>query len=176
VSDTPTETTVPETADTTTETTDTPRSTPDDAATGEDLDGLPEWARKKLTKANSEAARYRTSLREAEAKLAGAKTPEELDAAVADFQAQNAKLSRELAVSDLARKYSLPDDLAGGLRLAAAVDGVTPEELDAQAKVLGKYVTPEREIPAALSGGLDPTDDETFDPVKEAHAARRRRY
>lgn len=140
------------------------------------VDSLPKWARDRLTKANNEAARYRTGLRDAEAKLAGAKTPEELDAAVADIKKENEKLARELAVSDLARKHSLPDDLAASLRLAAAVEGVTPEQLDAQAKVLQKYVTPDRDTPASLSGGLDPTDDETFDPVKEAHAARRRRY
>jgi len=47
---------------------------------GENDDELPEWARTKLTKANSEAANYRTRLRETEAKLLEAKTPEEFAA------------------------------------------------------------------------------------------------
>ena len=45
-----------------------------------------------LTRVRSEAANYRTKLRDAEAKLENAKTPEDIEAAVAEFKATNAKL------------------------------------------------------------------------------------
>jgi hypothetical protein len=135
---------------------------PDDTA---GLDELPDWARKRLTKANAEAANYRTRLREAEQKLTGAKTVEEFEAAVADVKAANERLESELLRERVARKFDLPDDLAGRLR------GATAEELEADATALQKYATPSP--PASLSGGLDPSDgDAVFDPVAEARKAR----
>ena len=129
-----------------------------------ELDELPEWARKKLTKANTEAASYRTRLREAEARLSEAKTPEELDAAVADIKAKNTELEHQLLVAQIAHRHELPDDLAARLK------GATAEELEADAKSLAKYAT--GKPPASLAGGLDPTDDDVFDPVAEARKAR----
>jgi len=172
VSDTATTATTEQTEEKVDTTTETPgaESTTDSEPQGEDLESLPEWARKRLTKANTEAARYRTSLRETEAKLAGAKTPEELDAAVAQVKDANAKLEQELLVERTARKFGLPDDLAARLR------GTTEEELAADAKLLQKYAAPEMQSPESLSGGLDPNEDEAFDPVKAAQAARRSRY
>lgn len=143
--------------------------TPEGEGETED-DELPEWARKKLTKANAEAANYRTRLREVEKKLEGAKTPEEFEQTVNEIKAQNAKLEEELLKERVARRFSLPDDLARRLV------GKTEEELAADAKALQKYaVNP----PATgdLRGGLDPSDeDEVFDPVKEARRARASRY
>ncbi|MEV4642766.1 hypothetical protein AB0J80_36035 [Actinoplanes sp. NPDC049548] len=143
---------------------------PTDATPGESEDELPEWARKRLAKANAEAAKYRTTLRETEAKLKDARTPEELDAAVKSVQEENARLQRELLVSDTARKFDLPDELRDVLK------GSTQQELEAHAKVLQKYATPAN-TPGELSGGLDPSDEtDAFDPVKAARAARARRY
>lgn len=126
---------------------------------------LPEWARKRITRANAEAANYRTRLREAETRLEGAKTSQEYEAAVADIKARNMELEQQLIRERVARKYHLPDDLATRLR------GATTEELEADAKALQKYAAPAE--PVVLSGGLNPADDsDTFDPVKEARKAR----
>ncbi|MFC4089349.1 hypothetical protein [Micromonospora sp. GCM10011541] len=173
---------VPETPETPVETpepvetppADKPDETPE-TPEGEDqgdkdgTDELPKWARERLTKANAEAANYRTRLREAEAKLSAAKTVEEFEVATKELRETNQKLERQLLVSDVARKFSLPDDLA------ARLQGATAEELEADAKALQKYaVSP---APADLRGGLDPSDeDEPFDPVKEARRARASRY
>ena len=132
---------------------------------------LPEWARKKLTKANAESANYRTRLREAEAKLAEAKTPEEMEAAIAAFRDTNAKLERQILVRDVADEVGLPKELA------ARLQGDTREELMADAKNLAKFAVVEKDEPGELRGGLDPSDDEGgFDPVKAAMEARARAY
>jgi hypothetical protein len=136
----------------------------------EERDGeLPDWARKRLTRANAEAANYRTKLRDAEARLGQAKTVEDFEAATKDLRETNERLERQLLVSDVARKHGLPDDLA------ARLQGSTKEELEADAKALQKYAAPAP--PASLAGGLDPNDDsDPFDPVKAARAARTTRY
>lgn len=127
-------------------------------------DELPEWARKKLTSANAEAANYRVRLREAEGRLDGAKTAEEYEQAVADIKARNAELEQQLSRERIARKYSLPDDLA------ARLHGATAEELEADAKALQKYtVAPE---PVVLSGGLNPGDDSDTETDPRALARR----
>jgi hypothetical protein len=129
---------------------------------------LPDWARKELAKVRGEAAGYRTRLRDAETKLSEAKTPEEVEAALADVKTKNAELERSLVVASVARKYDLPEELAGRLR------GATPEELEADAKALQALVTPA--APPALGGGLTPSDDEDdgeMDPRKLARRSRR---
>jgi len=136
----------------------------------EGVDSLPKWARDRLTKANNEAARYRTGLRDAEAKLAGAKTPEQFEAAVAELRDGNARLERELLVERVARKAELPQELAELLQ------GDTEDALKAHADKLRKFAEPATPTPQSLSGGLDPSDEDDFDPVKAAHAARRHRY
>lgn len=150
-------------------------STPEQPAGGERQaeerdDELPEWARKKLTSANAEAANYRVRLREAEGRLDGAKTAEEYEQAVADIKARNAELEQQLVRERVARKYSLPDDLATRLH------GATAEELEADAKALQKYTAPAE--PVVLSGGLNPGDDSDTetDPRKLArrYGGRRR--
>lgn len=143
-----------------------PGTEPDSDKDGAE-DELPEWARKKLTRTNAEAANYRTRLREAEAQLAEAKTTEEFETALADMREKNAALEAEIQRGNAARKYGLPDDLA------ARLQGSTPEELDADAKALAKYAASTTAPPERLSGGLDPTDsDDVFDPVAEARRAR----
>jgi hypothetical protein len=131
-------------------------------------DELPDWARKELAKVRNEAAGYRTRLRDAEAKLSEAKTPEEVEAALADVKAKNAELERSLLVSTVARKFDLPAELAGRLQ------GSTPEELEADAKALQTLLTPA--APSALGGGLTPSDDDDdgeMDPRKLARRTRR---
>ena len=126
---------------------------------------LPEWARNELTRVRDEAAKSRISLRDAMVKFEGAKTPEEFTTAVADYKAENARLTRDL----VSTKYHLPAELA------AVLTGDTPEALDAHGKVLSKFVG--TKVPGLLYGGLDPTsEDGSFDPVAEAHKARANRY
>lgn len=155
-----------DTGDTTNEGTD---EGADEGADEESDDTLPEWARTKLTKANSEAASYRTQLREVQASLANAKTPEEFEAATNELNTKIEALETQLLRSTVARKFNLPDDLADRLR------GGTEEELEADAKALQKYAAPAGD--PDLSGGLDPSEEsEEFDAVAEARKARQRRY
>ena len=88
-----------------------PADPPADAGASEDA--LPEWAKKELAKARSEAAKYRTSLRDAETRLTGAKTAEEFEAAKAELLKSNRALERAL----VATKHGLPEALAKRLDL-----------------------------------------------------------
>ncbi len=151
--------------------TDTPPTdSPDtpEVKEGKSEELAPEVLRKKLTDANAEAASYRTKLREAEAKLSAAKTPEEFDAAVTDLKTVNATLERKLLVTSVAAEFSLPPELAEALK------GDDLEALKKHAKTLSKFVT--SQDPESLGGGLTPGDDGAFDPVAEARKARARRY
>ncbi|MFI2673895.1 hypothetical protein ACH5AU_30805 [Streptomyces albidoflavus] len=136
-------------------------------APGAPEEGLPDWARKELAKVRGEAAGYRTRLRDAETRLEGAKSTEEFEAALTEVKQQNAELERSLVVASVARRFDLPEELAGRLR------GTTPEELEADAKSLQSLLTPK--APAALGGGLDPSegDDGEMDPRKLARRTRR---
>ncbi|WP_309242580.1 hypothetical protein [Streptomyces sp. KAI-26] len=131
-------------------------------------DELPDWARKELAKARGEAAGYRTRLRDAETKLSGAKSPEEFEAALTEVKQKNAELERSVLIGTVARKFDLPEELAGRLH------GTTPEELEADAKSLQSLLAPK--APSALGGGLDPSagdDDGEMDPRKLARRTRR---
>ncbi|WP_230396564.1 hypothetical protein [Streptomyces blattellae] len=130
-------------------------------------DDLPDWARKELAKVRNEAAGYRTRLRDAETRLSGAKSPEEFEAALADVKAKNADLERSILVSTVARRFDLPEALAGRLHCK------TPEEMEADAKALQALVT--QGSPATLGGGFDPSgeDDGEMDPRKLARRSRR---
>jgi hypothetical protein len=140
------------------------------AAAAKDAE-LPEWARAELTRVRNEAAASRISLRDATAKFEGAKTPEEFAAAVAEIQAENVRLTQDLARTTVGTKYKLPPELV------AVLTGDTPEALDAHAKLLSKFVTAEEVDPETLSGGLTPDGTNgAFDPVAEARKARLSRY
>lgn len=132
-------------------------------------DELPEWAQKELKKARGDAARYRTSLRDAEAKLADAKTPEEFEAARAELAEENEKLQTQLAREKLVNAHSLPEDVA------ALLSG-TAEEMETQAKLLASHIAAPQ--PKEASGGLSPSDDgdDGYDPVAAVRKARNRGY
>ena len=137
---------------------------------GEVVDELPEWARNKLTKANSEAANYRTRLRETEAKLAEAKTPEEFASALAEVTAKNAELERSVMVNGVAGKHNLPAELAELLK------GDDEAALTAHAKVLQQFIA-KAKVSAPLGGGLTPgaNDADENDPRKLARNSSRYR-
>lgn len=120
-------------------------------------DELPEWARTKLTKANAEAANYRTKLREAEQKLADAKTPEQVEEILNQFKAdreadelKQAEEARALLIENIALHYKLPE------KLAKRLQGANREELEADAKELAKDYAVEDDDEIRLEGGLSP--------------------
>lgn len=129
-------------------------------------------AKKALSKVRKSEAAMRTRLRDIEAKLADAKTPEQVEELLASVRTENAQESKALLVENVALKFKLPDDLAEALK------GETREELEAHAKVLAKYApSVDDSDDPDLSGGLDPSGDSgNFDPVKAAREARRTRY
>lgn len=125
-----------------------------------------------LKKVRTEAAGHRTKLRELEKRLADLKTPEQVEELVTTMKNEREQAERALLVENVALKFGLPPELSTRLQ------GATREELEADAKALSKYATQERDIdPDRLGGGLDPSDEDgSFDPVKAAREARRRRY
>ncbi len=129
---------------------------------------LPDWAQSLITNLRGENANYRTRATTAEQKLADAKTPEQVEAAVAEIKAENAKLSRDLMVSRVATEFELPADLA------AVLQGDDEAALKVHAKTLAKYAGSSET--GELSGGLTPDSGEEFDPAKVARNARKRRY
>lgn len=135
---------------------------------GLDLDG----AKAALAKVRKSEAAMRVRLRDAEAKLKEAKTPEEFEALREQVAKDNAEEARSLLVENVALKHGLPDDLASALK------GETREELEAHAKVLAKYApSAEGGDDPELGGGLDPTTpaDGGYDPQKRAKELRARR-
>lgn len=117
-------------------------------------DELPDWARKELTKVRGEAANWRTQLRDAQAALNAATTPEEFAAATTALQDKVDSLESSIARGNVARKYGLPD------ALAARLNGATEEELEADAQALKALMpTAVTSTPESLSGGLDPSID-----------------
>lgn len=136
----------------------------------EDKDSeLPEWARNELTSVRQEAGKYRQQLRDAKAALESAKTPEEFAAATTELTNKVTELEQELLRTRIGTTHKLPQ------ALIARLQGSTPEEIEADAKELQKLVKVKSD-PERLSGGLDPTEDESFDPVAAARKARAKRY
>lgn len=136
-----------------------------------------EDALKALSKVRGENASWRTKYRDLEAKLAEAKTPEQVEEVVnamkTEREEDDKKRSAEayaLMVENVALKHSLPDDLA------AALKGNTREELEAHAQVLAKYVPAEEIEDPEISGGLTPGDEDApFDAKAELRKVRGRR-
>ncbi|WKU46749.1 hypothetical protein Q3V23_23285 [Streptomyces sp. VNUA116] len=143
-------------------------SQPAEPPAGAQEDSLPEWARKELSKARSEAASYRTRLRDAEAALTDAKSPEEFEAALAEVKSQNRELERAVLIGSVARRFDLPDELASRLR------GSTAEELEADAKALQVLLAPQ--APGSLGGGLTPSDEDDGEMDPRTLARRSRRF
>lgn len=137
-------------------------NTSTDAANGESKDpweGIPEewaWTKGAVESANREAASRRVALREVEDKLKEAKTPEEVQAATAEYQKKADELTAQLARERAARKHSLTDEVLEFLT------GTTEEQIEAQAAKLAALKpsgdpAPTRVITApAPTGGVTP--------------------
>ena len=98
-------------------------------------DELPEWARKQITKANNEAASYRTQLREVQDQFKDAKTEAELDAILKpltekldESETRTRDLERQLVIY----RHGLDDDLA------EFITGDDPAAWEDQAKKLAE--------------------------------------
>lgn len=124
-------------------------------------EGIPEewaWTKGAVESANREAASRRVALRELEEKTKDAKSPEEVAAAMADFQKKEADLTSSLARERAARKHSLSDDVLEFLT------GTTEEAIEAQAAKLAALkptstdpVTPRVITAPVPTGGVTPT-------------------
>lgn len=143
---------------------------PAEPAEGENLDDLPEWARKALEKARNDAAHKRTQLKDLQTRYEGAKTPDEVEAIKQGF-------AREVALEKAKRTHGLTD--AHDVLLT----GTTAEEIEAQAKALKELAKPATPPPPAVDpadvrGGLTPKDGdpEPTDPKSLANKYGRRRY
>lgn len=128
-----------------------------------------------LAGTRKEAASWRTKFRDLEKKMADAKTPEEVAAAIAETQAASESEARTLLAENVALKAGLPNELASRLQ------GTTREELEADAKALAKLVpAPEASDDPDLNGGLDGSSGTPVFDVdaarKAARAARSRGY
>lgn len=139
-----------------TQTEETPEESVEDAEgpevvedeSGTDEDELPEWVKKELKKARSQAASYRTKFGEASTKLAEAVSPEDFKKVQDDLAEANLLLETER----IASKYELPDELR------AVLKGDTVEQITESAELLAKFVGGNVDTDN-LSGGLDPTSN-----------------
>jgi hypothetical protein len=143
------------------ETTTPPTTTEAPAGTekADPWEGLPDqfaWAKGAVESANREAAARRVALRDLEEKTKDAKSPEEFEAAVKEFNTKQADLETALERERAARKHKLSDDVLEFLT------GKTPEEIETQAAKLAA-LKPAGETPPRVvtqtppSGGVTPS-------------------
>lgn len=159
---------------------------PEGTETEENVDELPGWARKALTKANNEAATYRTRVRELEP-LEAAKVAAEAAAKTETQKAvERAEAAEQRALALEAAALRSTVGAAKGLTPAQAgrLQGSTQEELEADADALLEAFTPaaaepvegipSRQIKPNLRSGREPTVEvQETDPAK---LAVKRRY
>ena len=118
-------------------------------------DELPDWAREKLTKANNEAAKYRTQVKELREKV---KALEESSGQVEDLnkKATDASAAAETAKTDLLKlQIALTVDgieAKNASEFAELLQGTTEEELKAHAEKVKKLLGVSRSRSA-----VDPT-------------------
>lgn len=138
MSDAPTETT-------TETTTETKQDTPDNAPKWEgDFD--PDRAARLVANLRAEVQRKQDALATANAKLTEYEQEkmseqEKLAQRAEEAERERDELKRSLMVSEVVRKYGLPDDLAQFL------SGDTAEEVEEKAKVLAEKVQPAKQSP-----------------------------
>lgn len=142
----------------------------------EPIEARLERRERELRNVRDEAAKRRTQVKDLEAKLAEAKTPDDIEAAVAEFRTKAETLEKELRVIKLAAANSLDENLT------KVLSGFPVDQLEEQAKLLAAYAPKKREGASLddLSGGLTPgggsvRDGGSLSPVEAAKAMRRRR-
>lgn len=132
---------------------------PDDAPQEGNVDDLPEWARKALTKANKETANYRTKLREVEPLAKRAQELEEASKTEAERLNDRLTAAEQRAQEAELRALRLEVASAKGLTPTQAkrLVGATKEELEADADdLLASFTddngTPRRPKPTPAQG------------------------
>lgn len=133
----------------------------------------PVTAEAEIKRLRAESGGYRTQKNELAKQneeltnqLKGAKSQEDIDAAIADWQQKTAKLERENLV--LQHGASLPETLR------KYVQGDTEDEIKASVAELAATVAPEKPTPPArVGGGLNPGEEAPVkDPAKLAAQVR----
>ena len=127
----------------------------------------PEIAKAEIERLRQEAAGYRTQKNELSKQLEGAKSPEDIDAAIAEWQTKTAKLERENLV--LQHGATLPETLR------KYVQGDTEDEIKASVAELAATVTTKAPAPPSrVGGGLTPgAEAPVTDPAKLAAQVRK---
>jgi len=123
----------------------------------ENSDQLPEWAREKLSKANAEAAKYRTERNAAQEALDAAKAFETQLSAEATSHLET-KTALEAATLNLlkltaALEAGVPADKAN--QVASRIQGTTADEIKADAQVVVGLLG--ASAPAARTPAVDPS-------------------
>ena len=124
-----------------------------------------EVAKAEIERLRREAGSYRTQKKELEQQLQGAKSQEDIDAAISEWQTKTAKLERENLV--LQHGATLPE------ALRKYVQGDTEAEIKASVAELAATVAPAKTPPSRVGGGLNPGDAAPVtDPAKLAAQVR----
>lgn len=130
------------------------------AEKNESVDVLPDWAREKLTKANNEAAKYRTEKNEAVEKAKQEVTDsytekvEALEAQVAERDSVIQETRHETEKLRAAIEAGIANDKV--FTFADLLKGDNPEELKSHAEELKKLFTTE-EVRPAKAAATDPS-------------------
>lgn len=129
-----------------------------------DLDG----AKKALSKVRQSEAKMRVRLRDIEAKLADAKTPEQVEELLSEVRKDTASELHLERAENAALQAGLPAEWADRLK------GSTKEELVEDAKALAKLTGKKLKGDPEVSGGLEPGDKpEAFGVEQALEAARK---
>lgn len=158
---------------------DPPEGEAPPAPTPNPVDDLPEWARKSISDAGKEAANYRIKAREEreareamQAQLAAAKSPEEFEAAVNDFNEKQLQADRKIDRLQAALAAGLSEDM---------VDRIQGDDYDAMladaqflAEKFGSANTPPPPPePRSPSGGREPGGPPPAEAPGSAYRAAR---
>lgn len=150
-----------------------PASTPS-PVTGEeqDMSDLPEWARQSLTKANAQAAKYRTQVRELEPLAQKAKELEE--AQKTEQEKLTERATKAEAQAQVAREQALKFQIAAKHGITEAdfdlIGTGTPDQMEARAARIASLTAHAPQPPSnspkpLLRPGATPTENETEDEV-----------
>lgn len=138
----------------------------------EGFDALPQKTQEEIKSLRAESASWRKKFRELEEKVSTLKTPEEMEAALAEYRTTIAQMEDEALRSKIARKHKLPE------KWAKRLSGKTAEEYEADAKEIAADLVrdADEDDEREPRGGLDPRQGASseYDPAKLAAGVARR--
>lgn len=108
----------------------------DPAAAPDPWADVPAWVKAEVESVRREAGNYRTQLREEQAKWVDAKTPDEVQALLAESTARTGQLEAAAARERVARQFNIPDEF---MEFLTATDA---EALAVQAAKLAAVAAP----------------------------------